>query len=100
MITTPLLPRRATLSTLPAFALAAASPAANSSKATPLDDDSSVITIMPFSARNGASRAKLTQRIAAINDRQNTWLVKTTQTLVAHINEVGKLVPGTFGAVN
>lgn len=69
MTSTPVLRRRAALSTLPVLALAAASPVALTA---PLDDPNSVITVMQFSARNEAFRTELKMRMAAMRDHLRT----------------------------
>ncbi len=55
-------------STLAAFALAFSAAAASAQAAPALDDPSTVVTVMQFSARNATSRAPLQERMGAIRD--------------------------------
>ena len=54
--------------TLLAVALAVSGAAASAQAAPALDDPSTVVTVMQFSARNAAARAPLQERMAAIRD--------------------------------
>ena len=54
--------------TLLAVALAVSGAAASAQAAPALDDPSTVVTVMQFSARNAAARAPLQERMGAIRD--------------------------------
>lgn len=54
--------------TLLAVALAVSGAAASAQGAPALDDPSTVVTVMQFSARNAAARAPLQERMGAIRD--------------------------------
>jgi heme-degrading monooxygenase HmoA len=55
-------------STLAAFALAFSTATVSVQAAPALDDPSTVVTVMQFSARNAAARAPLQERMGAIRD--------------------------------
>jgi heme-degrading monooxygenase HmoA len=88
MTATPVLQRRAALSTLPVLALAAASPAAG---LAPLDDPDSVITVMQFAARSEGSRAKLKLPMAAMRDHLRAQQGLLENVLFENRNPTAKL---------